>query len=73
MGFAVPVPSLVKAMFIAGPFGCLLITAMIAAFVVLNSQKFRMRFVSLILTVTLLVWAGYITNAVIVTFNNQIA
>lgn len=72
VGFNVPVPFLVKVMFIAGPFGCLLITALTGAVLALNSHRFHIRFVSLILTVALLAWVGYVADVVFPTFTSQL-
>lgn len=64
LSFNVPMPFLIRVMFIAGPLGCLLVTALIGAFIVLNTQKFHVRYTSLILTIALLAWVGYATNVI---------
>ena len=46
---------------------------MIGAFLALNTHRFHVRFVSLILTVALLAWAGYVTNVVFPAFMRHIA
>ena len=69
--FGLPVPSPVKVMFIAGPFGCLLITAVIGAVLALNTHRFHMRFVSFTLTIPLLAWIGYLGNVVFGTFMGE--
>lgn len=73
VGFNIPVPFLMKIMFVTGPYGCLLITAVIGAMAVLNSRRFHVRFMGLILTITLLAWAGYVTNALCTALTRQIA
>jgi hypothetical protein len=58
-------------MFIAGPFGCLFITAIIGAVLTLNTHRFHRRFVSFTLTIPLLAWIGYLGNVVFSTFMGE--
>ena len=55
---------MLRAMFVAGPFGCFLITAMTGAIITLNAHRFHVRFVNFVLTIALLAWMAYLTNAV---------
>jgi hypothetical protein len=66
-------PFLVKAMFLAGPFGCALLAIIIGVFVALNIKWFHVRFVSLISMLFLMAWVGYLSYVVFTTFPAYIA
>lgn len=70
-GFGFSVPSLVRLMFIAGPVGCLLLATMTGTAVALNTHKFHLRFLSMMLTIPLLAWVGYLADVVSNTFMRE--
>jgi hypothetical protein len=70
-GFNISATLVMRTIFAFGPYGCLLLAVAIGVAIIFIDLRFHRRFVSLVFTVTLLLWVYCMTAFAITNFTRQ--